>query len=581
MPKILHLCEDRVKTNRRRKTAKLALALLVFLFAFLLPQSARAQGGILQGGILVISSSGRPVAGATVTVCSISDNGVPCTATVSLFSNSALTIAAPNPGVTDGNGNFTAFTAAGSYHYTITGNGVSTVGQPFTATVGIQPGGCFSSFNGVSYIGGACASAWGGGDIGAQANAAYAALPSSGGIIKILPSLDHLPYQFSTPILFTTLGKYPLLEGIGVGASQTLTSVTGTVLQYTPTSGDAITLDYVPISAPAWNGRHGISNITLTANTQILYFVTNAQPNTSTSRGIVVGNTFEGCLGAVFDSLDLRGFSTNFFVNNQSSWGLKFDSLTSMFSKHGMHIQDIEQVTMVNPKLLYNLVALETSSAMTLVGGSIDQNGGETSGVGQTPTTSAALVDISGSAFTPDMTIVGTHFEQGQGGQTEPNPMKYVNFASGKVSLTGGSAIDGIFTGSGQNWIVAPIVVIDGGFNAFTGGRTGTIATATITGSVQIFNNSRTLLTSSAGVTVSDFGINGDGTTPTKTFYGSVNTSVGFNINGNVSWTDGAGVPSAGTCTSANGGSLYTRTDGGTTTTLYVCDNSTHTWTAK
>lgn len=123
-----------MKTNRRRKTAKIPLALLVCLFAFLLPQSARAQGGILSGGIIVISSSGRPVGGATVTVCNVADNGIPCTQTISIYQDPALTIPAANPGQTDGNGNFIVFAAPGSYHYTVTGNGVKTTGQPFSTT---------------------------------------------------------------------------------------------------------------------------------------------------------------------------------------------------------------------------------------------------------------------------------------------------------------------------------------------------------------------------------------------------------------------------------------------------------------
>lgn len=43
----------------------------------------------------------------------------------------------------------------------------------------------------------------------------------------------------------------------------------------------------------------------------------------------------------------------------------------------------------------------------------------------------------------------------------------------------------------------------------------------------------------------------------------------------------GAGAPSAGLCTTSKGGSLYLRTDGTTTTTFYVCDGATGTWTAK
>lgn len=46
-------------------------------------------------------------------------------------------------------------------------------------------------------------------------------------------------------------------------------------------------------------------------------------------------------------------------------------------------------------------------------------------------------------------------------------------------------------------------------------------------------------------------------------------------------WSSGKGVPAAANCTRDKGGSLYTRTDGGPTTTLYVCDGSTGTWSVK
>ena len=48
-----------------------------------------------------------------------------------------------------------------------------------------------------------------------------------------------------------------------------------------------------------------------------------------------------------------------------------------------------------------------------------------------------------------------------------------------------------------------------------------------------------------------------------------------------VCWNAGRGAPSAAACTHSKGGSLYTRTDGGTGATLYVCDANTGTWSAK
>jgi hypothetical protein len=62
---------------------------------------------------------------------------------------------------------------------------------------------------------------------------------------------------------------------------------------------------------------------------------------------------------------------------------------------------------------------------------------------------------------------------------------------------------------------------------------------------------------------------------------GLFNGGVAPSSTGNVTWTSGAGAPAAGNCTTAKGGSLYSRTDGTTTTTLYVCDGATGVWTAK
>lgn len=109
---------------------------LILLLSLLCPSLAFAQaGGIITSGIIVLSSSGRPVAGATVTVCNVADNGVPCTQTVNIYQDAALTVPASNPGKADANGNFVAFASPGVYHYTISGVGVTINGQPFMATV--------------------------------------------------------------------------------------------------------------------------------------------------------------------------------------------------------------------------------------------------------------------------------------------------------------------------------------------------------------------------------------------------------------------------------------------------------------
>lgn len=58
-------------------------------------------------------------------------------------------------------------------------------------------------------------------------------------------------------------------------------------------------------------------------------------------------------------------------------------------------------------------------------------------------------------------------------------------------------------------------------------------------------------------------------------------TFSGVCLSAGICWNSGKGAPPAGNCTHGKGGSLYTRTDGGPATTLYVCDGSTGTWMAK
>jgi hypothetical protein len=119
------------------------------LFLWLLPSLAFAQGGSLVSGIIVLDATGRPSAGATVTVCSYPAVGVPCTNTTTIYSDPGLTIPKANPSPTDGQGNFIAFAAPGIYAYTITGSNVTSTGQPFVATVAGTGGGSGNVITGV------------------------------------------------------------------------------------------------------------------------------------------------------------------------------------------------------------------------------------------------------------------------------------------------------------------------------------------------------------------------------------------------------------------------------------------------
>lgn len=113
--------------------------LLTAALCLLAASSASAQGGIISGISWRYTPAGAfPAAGATVTICTTSATGTPCTPTVSLFSDSGLTMPVSNPlaqctvspqvGCIDNLGNFTAFATSGLYTYTITGVGLTPYG---------------------------------------------------------------------------------------------------------------------------------------------------------------------------------------------------------------------------------------------------------------------------------------------------------------------------------------------------------------------------------------------------------------------------------------------------------------------
>ena len=88
-----------------------------------------------------------------------------------------------------------------------------------------------------AYVGAQFATKWGNSDIGAQINAAYAALPFSG-VIKFIPNADGSASSFSTPIVFGTEGKLVILD------------LNGGTLQFTPKTGNvALTVGSVATSS--------------------------------------------------------------------------------------------------------------------------------------------------------------------------------------------------------------------------------------------------------------------------------------------------------------------------------------------
>lgn len=106
---------------------------------------AFAQGGHVDlPAIFSQSSSPMQIPGLNVTVCLSTASGVPCSPTVSVFSDQALTQPIANL-QTNGDGLFPFWIAPGTYQYCASGGSITTFCNPFT--VGAAPGGAgvFSS----------------------------------------------------------------------------------------------------------------------------------------------------------------------------------------------------------------------------------------------------------------------------------------------------------------------------------------------------------------------------------------------------------------------------------------------------
>src|ERR1700683_3163332 len=89
---------------------------------------ARAQGS--RKDDIVFNAQGRPMAGATVRVCTSSATGQPCSPLALIYSDPGLTMALANPLSADGLGNYTFYAVPGRYEIEIDGPGITTKQMP-------------------------------------------------------------------------------------------------------------------------------------------------------------------------------------------------------------------------------------------------------------------------------------------------------------------------------------------------------------------------------------------------------------------------------------------------------------------
>jgi hypothetical protein len=103
---------------------------LFLLLALIFPALAYGQNSNYQQ--ILLGSTGRPVAGAQVTICSAGATGIPCSPTVNIYNADGS--AASNPIISDSLGNWGFWAPPGNYTYTVTGLNVTSHG-PFTISL--------------------------------------------------------------------------------------------------------------------------------------------------------------------------------------------------------------------------------------------------------------------------------------------------------------------------------------------------------------------------------------------------------------------------------------------------------------
>jgi len=113
--------------------------------------SAHAQGVFISGQAVVNTPTSVPgipgnsvlqaVPNAQITVCASTGGGIPCSPLVTIYSNAALTVVAPNPFTADANGNWGFYITPSTSGYLASQTGSGVTGQLFVISPSLASGG--------------------------------------------------------------------------------------------------------------------------------------------------------------------------------------------------------------------------------------------------------------------------------------------------------------------------------------------------------------------------------------------------------------------------------------------------------
>ncbi len=202
----------------------------------------------------------------------------------------------------------------------------------------------------------ATATAYAGSNIGAKVNAAYAALPSTGGTILIPPKSDGSCWDYDTPIVLNTVGKYVSLQGAGARA---------TCLNFTPTTSTCVTSGLaqggsspciaIELDFTASTGGGYLPAVVDNIDLRNASCITNGGCG-STAIGIDMGQANGGCAACDFRNVRISGFGKGAQARdaNHVGWGIVFTNPSIVWNTIGLSGFNLENVHLNGGRIAVN-----------------------------------------------------------------------------------------------------------------------------------------------------------------------------------------------------------------------------------
>lgn len=291
-------------------------------------------------------------------------------------------------------------------------------------------------------------------DIGAKINAAYAACSSKGCRIFIPQNpVNGGEWNYTTPISISTHFKPALLYCASGGGGTSFSLGGGTVLNYTPSTGDAITFntnEYVIAGTGIENcDIHGPSGSTASA-----------------TRGVVVGGA-NGGFSFTLKGVTISGFGTGIYLGQNTSFFSLLDSVVN-FNGRLISEPDTSGANCENMRISNSVLAdanNQAGGATDLFGIYIQESGNCQWNVTQTSIDDAQWFSDQFGGTNNSHTFTNVHWE---------NPNLHIfdfistltNSPATKINLIGGDMMNDVVAGMTEMISSGSHVTLSGGFSA-------------------------------------------------------------------------------------------------------------------